>query len=217
MGVLQELKKGTLYNMDCIYLLEAEYKRESLDTIVFVFSQKPPEDFPRKFFLMPEGKQYDFRAFIYTLTEEIHPCRLFDNRDVFIVRAVTNDIPEQRKNFRVYATFRAMLFLEGSREEISVKVKDVGTGGFQFVSEQDFQPGTILIAVFPDLNLKFPLQIKAKIQKMRPVRREGLHGYGCQYIDLQPRDEAVIRNYVFQTEVLQAKARKEMEEYSMLQ
>ena len=209
MGDLQDLKYGTLYNMDCTHLTEAEYKRESLDTIVLVFSEKPSEDFPKSFFLMPEGKEYDFRAFIYTMSEEVHPCRLFDNRTVYIVRAVTNDIPEQRKNFRVYVTFRVSLLLEGQSVSIPVKVKDSGTGGFQFVSRQMFQPGTILSVIFPEL--KSPL-ITARIQKMRPVRREGLHGYGCQYVELSPKAEALIRNYVFRTEVLQAKAKKEKEE-----
>ena len=125
MGDLQDLKYGTLYNMDCTHLTEAEYKRESLDTIVLVFSEKPSEDFPKSFFLMPEGKEYDFRAFIYTMSEEVHPCRLFDNRTVYIVRAVTNDIPEQRKNFRVYVTFRVSLLLEGQSVSIPVKVKDI--------------------------------------------------------------------------------------------
>ena len=49
------------------------------------------------------------------------------------------------------------------------------------------------------------------------MRREGLYGYGCQYIDLPPKAEALIRNYVYQTEVLQAKARKEKEENNLLQ
>ncbi len=214
MGALQNLKNGTLYNMDCTYLTEVEYNRESLDTVALVFSEKPSEDFPKKFFLMPEGKQYDFRAFIYTLSEEFHSFRLLDNRDVYIVRAVTNDVPEQRKNFRVYVTFRVSLLLEGQSVTIPVKVKDIGTGGFQFVSKQRFQPGTVLSVIFPEL--KSPL-ITACIQKMRPVRREGLYGYGCQYIDLPPKAEALIRNYVYQTEVLQAKARKEKEESNLLQ
>ena len=84
----------------------------------------------------------------------------------------------------------------------------------EFVSKQRFQPGTVLSVIFPEL--KSPL-ITACIQKMRPVRREGLYGYGCQYIDLPPKAEALIRNYVYQTEVLQAKARKEKEENNLLQ
>ena len=154
-------------------------------------------------------------AFIYTLTEEIHLCppSALKNADRYTVRAVTNDIPEQRKNFRVYVTFRASVLFEDQKKEISVTVKDIGTGGFQFVSKQKFEPGTKLTTIFT--SIKTPIAITACIQKLRPVRKEGLYGYGCQFLNLPPRAETLIRNFVFQTEAIQAKAKKEKEDAAM--
>lgn len=213
MNSLQNMTNGTLYYLDCTFLAEIRFIRESPDTIALYFSEKPSEDFPQKFFLMPEGRQFDYRVFIFTLTEEIHSCEPSENEDGrYVVHAVTKDIPEQRKNFRVYVTFDASLLLEGQSQEKYVKIKDIGTGGFQFVSKQKFEPGSIVFTIFP--GFKAPLNIKARIEKQRPVRREGLYGYGCRFIDLSPKAETMIRNYVYQTEVLQAKARKEIEENS---
>lgn len=213
MNLLHEMTNGTLYHLDCTFLADIRFCRESADTIVLYFPQKPSEDFPKKFFLMPEGKRYDYRVFIFTLSEEIRHCHDKENAEgQYTARAVTKDIPEERKNFRVYATFQASLLLEGQTKENHVTVKDIGTGGFQFVSKQKFQPGTRVSSIIP--SLKEPVHITARIKKQRPVRREGLYGYGCQFIDLSPKAEMLIRNYVFQTEVLQAKAKKEIEEHA---
>lgn len=129
----------------------------------------------------------------------------------YLINAVTTDIPDQRKNFRVYTTFQAPILLEGRTKETYVTVKDIGTGGFQFISKHKFEPGTNLSTVFSS-GIRTPACITACIQKQRPVRQKGVYGYGCQFINLPQSTEALIRNFVFQTELLQAKAKKEREE-----
>lgn len=213
MDILYKMTNGTLYYLDCTFLADIQFRRESPDTITLFLSGEPSEEFPQSFFLMPEGKKYDYRAFIFTLSEKFQICHMMEEKEeYYTARAVTKDVPEERKNFRVYATVQVSLLLEGQSREKYVNIKDIGTGGFQFVSKQKFQPGTMVSAIIP--SLKEPVHITACIQKQRPVREEGIYGYGCQFINLQPRAEMLIRNYVFQTEVLQAKAKKEMEEYT---
>lgn len=215
MNSLPDSANATLYHLDCSYLANVRYHRESLDTITLFFSEKPSANFPERFFLMPEGKAYDYRAFIFTLSEEIHPGQTQASEDnlCYLARAVTNDIPEQRKNYRVYVTFQASIILEGQKKETSVTIKDIGTGGFQFVSKQKFEPDTPLTTIFT--SIKTPVCITARIQKLRPVRRDGIYGYGCQFIDLPPKVEMLIRNFVFQTGTLQAKAQKEKQDASI--
>lgn len=201
---------ASLYNLDCTYLEDVRFTRENLEAITIIFPEKPPEDFPERFFFMPEGKTYDYRAFIFTLTEEIHSSRpAAESGPCYIARAVTNDIPEQRKNYRVYVTFQAAILPEGQKKECFVTIKDIGTGGFQFVSKQKFETDTIFTSIFR--NIKAPECIKARIQKQRPVREKGVYSYGCQFVDLPPRLEMLVRNFVFQTEALQAKAKREKE------
>lgn len=212
MNSFPNIKKATLYDLDCNYLTDVQYNRESPDTISLIFSGKPSEQFPGRFFLMPEGDAYTYRAFIFTLSESIHPGKipLSESGVCYLARAVTNDIPEQRKNFRVYLTFQISVQLEGQKKQIPVTVKDIGTGGFLFVSKQKFEPDTRFTAMFT--SARTPACISARIQKIRPVRPEGLHGYGCQFVDLPPATETLIRNFVFQTEALQAKAKREKTE-----
>ena len=230
---LQDAENGTLFHMDCSFLSPVRYVCESPDTVCLIFSEKP-ENLPDRVFLMPDGRQYDYRAFIYTLSEGAETCRLRDGmpdqalppetganeagagiqtmiqadaeHDYYIVRGVTDDIQEVRKNFRVYVSFRTSVYFDNDPKEAMVTIKDIGCGGFLFVSDKKYQPGdTLSVVLFDSRN---PLLVKARIRKLRPVRKEGRHGYGCEYIDLNPQAEARIRNYVFHTEVLQVKAKE---------
>lgn len=220
---LQDAENGSLFHMDCSFLSSVRYCCESPDTVCLIFPEKPA-DLPERVFLMPDGKQYDYRAFIYTLSEGVEVCSLRDEADgsqsgteaaaekpaamkeYYIVRGVTDDIQEVRKNFRVYVSFRTSVYFDSDPKETMVTVKDIGCGGFLFVSDKKYQPGdTLSIVLFDSRN---PLLVKARIRKLRPVRKEGRCGYGCEYIDLNSQAEARIRNYVFQTEVLQGKTRE---------
>lgn len=207
MESIPSTKNASLYNLDCSYLTDVRYHRKDLESIVIIFSEKPSGLFPDQFFLMPEGPAYDYRAFIFSLTEAVHLYQPPEGEACYIAHAVTNDIPEVRQNFRVYVTFQVPVLLEGQKKETTVTVKDIGTGGFQFISKQRFEPDTMLTTMFT--HIKTPVCITARIQKMRPVRKSGVYGYGCQFTDLSPNAETLIRNFVFQTEALQAKAKRE--------
>lgn len=208
MNSIPDIGNAALYNMDCTYLTDVRYSRNSLDTITLIFSEKPAENFPERFFFMPEGKDYDYRAFIFTLSENIHTDQTESGENSrYLVRAVTNDIPEQRKNYRVYVTFKAVILLEGQKKEVPVTIKDIGTGGFQFVTKQKLETETEFQSIFT--SIKTPVCITARIQKQRPVREKGVYGYGCQYTNLSPKVEMLVRNFVFQTETLQAKTKRE--------
>lgn len=209
MSPLLNAKHATLYDMDCIRLTEIQYIKEAADTVTLIFREAPPEDFPQKFFLMPNDSAYDYRAFIFTLSEDIHLCppAAPEESSRYFARAVTNDIPEQRKNYRVYVTIPISVLPEGGKRELPVTVKDIGTGGFLFISRERFEAGTLLTTMFT--HTRTPVCVTARIQKLRPVRQEGFHGYGCQFVNIPPGVETLVRNYVFHIEALQAKAKKE--------
>ena len=77
---LQDAENGSLFHMDCSFLSSVRYCCESPDTVCLIFPEKPT-DLPERVFLMPDGKQYDYRAFIYTLSEGAEVCSLRDEAD----------------------------------------------------------------------------------------------------------------------------------------
>ncbi|MCI8639967.1 MAG: PilZ domain-containing protein [Coprococcus sp.] len=202
-------EQGTLYHMDCSLFSSIRYFRDSFDTTVFVFPEKPCFPIPERVFLMPDGSDNDFRSFLFTLSGEILTYQGNDPSDArgpwYYVRGTTDEMPELRTNFRVYVSFRTMVWINEQSQEESITVKDIGTGGFLFVSRKEFTPGSVISAILPDA--REPVFIKALIRKRRPVRKDGLFGYGCQFIEMSARAEAKVRQFVFQTELLQSKAR----------
>ncbi len=202
---------GTLYHMDCSLFSEIRYFRDSFDTTVFVFPEKPSFSIPDRVFLMQDGSDNDFRSLLFTLSDEILTYQGDEPPEAglprYYVRGTTDEMPESRSNFRVYVSFQTMVWLSEESHEESITVKDIGTGGFLFVSKKEFTPGAVISAILPDA--REPVFIKAKIRKRRPIRRDGLFGYGCQFIEMSARAEAKVRQFVFQTELLQSKAKAE--------
>lgn len=206
---LEQAKRGTLYDMDCRLLSPIRYYRESPDTAGFIFSENPAGRLPERIFLMPEGRKYDYRAFLFQLSGDIKSIHLRNETgeaEYYIVTGVTDDIQEVRKNFRVYVSVRTFAYFDGHSKQESVTVKDIGCGGFLFISAQKYEPGAALsIVLFR--SSRDPLLVRARIRKRRPVRQEGVYGYGCEYIDLPSQAESRILHFVFHTEVLQAKSK----------
>lgn len=205
---LQGAKCGTLYDINCRQLSSIRYYWDGPDVVYFIYPDDPAPNLPERIFLMPDGEEYDYRAFIFNLSRDIRTCSLLDGnteRDFYLVKGMTDDIQEVRKNFRVYVSYRTSVYFDDVSGESKVTIKDIGCGGFLFVSDKKYNPGDTLSAIL--LNSRDPLLVHSRIRKLRPVRREGLYGYGCEYIDLSPQAEARIRNFVFQTEVLQAKTK----------
>ena len=52
MNSIPDTGNATLYNLDCTYLTDIRYNRNSLDTITLIFPEKPSADFPERFFFM---------------------------------------------------------------------------------------------------------------------------------------------------------------------
>ncbi|HCT92847.1 MAG TPA: PilZ domain-containing protein [Lachnospiraceae bacterium] len=205
MGLLKDFTNATLFHMDCSFFTSVRFTRLSLESARFYFPAAINGGLPAQFFMMPDDKQYDFRAFIYTPQGEPQPCT--EDSSWWQVDGITNDIPELQSNFRVYVSFRTSIWLDKESRERTLTIKDIGTGGFLFVSKTEFTPGDTLSALLPDA--RDPVFVKARIQKRRPVRREGLFGYGCQFLNLTAKAEGKIRKFVYQTEVLQAKIKEQ--------
>lgn len=82
-------------------------------------------------------------------------------------------------------------------------IKNLSTGGFLFISEEEFEPGTRMAFIFT-LGSS-PVYTTAIVRRTLPVRPEHLTGYGCQFVNLTPKTEATIRNFVFRQSMAQGR------------
>ncbi len=129
MMLLENAVHATLYNMDCSFLSSVRFIRFSLESARFYFSDIPEGGLPAQFFVMPDDKQYDYRAFIYKLQGKPQPCA--EDNTCWQADGITDDIPELQSNFRVYVSFRTSIWLDKETREHSLTIKDIGTGGFR--------------------------------------------------------------------------------------
>ncbi len=216
MNPLADAKDGTLYSLDSTLLMPIRYTSDSAKTAVFIFPEEPPADFPRQVFLMPNGEEYDYSTWLYTLSGEVttyeeEPEETESDDGTkepitwYLMNASTNEMIDSRNDLRVSLSFDIDAQFSAKPTSATITVKDMSAGGFMFASEEDWEIGTTLSFIFSAG--KTPAYVAAMIKKIRPTRFENLKGYGCQFINLTPSAEAAVRNFVFQEEVLQRRRR----------
>ena len=94
-------------------------------------------------------------------------------------------------------------------EDIEVKLKDISCGGLCIISEQELDISLIYSVVI--FFTSIPI-----IPRFRIVRFEnngdGKYIYGCKFLKLKPGEEALIRSFVFRSQIEQRKLLEKMEE-----
>lgn len=204
MNLLQNIQNGTLYNLDCTVFSKVRFSSESPEKATFIFSSDPTASLPEHLLLMPDGEEYDYSSFFYTLSPKVEICQPGISESVsYLVEGTTRELLTARNELRIDVSFDIpAVFDEHDKEEI-ITIKNMSAGGFFFVSEKQYYPDHSLSFIFN--NGMTPILVTAKIRNQRPTRFPKLHGYGCQFFGLSAKTEAAVRNYVFKNEVLQRK------------
>ena len=201
MNPLLNAKKGTLYNLDSTFLSEIRYERTSVETAVFIFPTKQEIPFPLTVFFMPDGGKYNHSSYQYTLTGPAAGHNENEDSDDYAVAGTTNDVPELRDELRINVSFQIDIQLDKENPHITAYITDISAGGFMFVSKTAFKSGDTISFIFPSMHE--PVYVTAVVKRQRPANSPGLYGYGCQFVNLMPKAEASVRNFVFHEELIQ--------------
>jgi len=95
-------------------------------------------------------------------------------------------------------------FIPGPRagipEWIHAVTRDISAGGVYFMCEYELPAGSVV--QFQLHGASKPLMLSAKVLRTDTIeKKDGTqYGHGCQFIDLKPQTEAVLRNYIFRQE-----------------
>lgn len=204
MNPLLNAQNGTLYNLDCTVFSKVRFSSETPESAVFIFSTNPAGILPEHALLMPDGEEYDYSSFFYTLSPEVKPYHSEETGETFyLVNATTRELLAARNELRIDVSFDIPAVFDGHPHEEMITIINMSAGGFFFVSEKQYDPGKHLSFIFN--NGTTPIFVTAIIRNERPTRFPNLRGYGCQFFGLSAKTEAAVRNYVFRNEVLQRK------------
>lgn len=203
MELSEDIRNGTFYNMESVPFTEVRYIQDSDTEATFIFSEDPGE-LPERVFLMPSGELYDYTAYLYTLLDETEEAEDEDTGEaIWMIKGNTKDTPEARSDLRVDLSFSVDATFNNSPKPTQIMIKNLSTGGFLFISEEEFEPGTRMAFIFT-LGSS-PVYTTAIVRRTLPVRPEHLTGYGCQFVNLTPKTEATIRNFVFRQSMAQGR------------
>lgn len=204
MEQLQNLRHGILYTLDTSYFSEVQYTKQSLDTAIFILPEELTRNLPDQLFLIPDGEAYTFAPYRFVLSKDLTLYRADSSgTPYYLVRGTTTDTAETRDELRIQVSIDVALDCPGFYSKVPVTIKDLSASGLLFVSDQNFEPGTNFSFDFPDMENN--PEVTARIVKKRPVRIDGLTGYGCQFVHLSSALESEIRKFVFRQDVLYKK------------
>ncbi len=205
MNPLLNAQGASLYLLDSTFLSHIRYSSKSSDSAVFIFDNEPEEEYlSQQVFLVPDDEKTNYSAYLYTLADKITPYDApTTNYTYYLVDAVADNASSLREDLRVKITYDTMADFDGFKEKVPITLRDISAGGFLFTSEQEWEVNTTLSFL---LTLtKTPVYIAAKIRSLYPTPFPGLYTYGCQFIGLPKDTEAIVRNFVFSENVLQAR------------
>lgn len=113
------------------------------------------------------------------------------------VTKLDQDAGDMRKNLRVVARFRSLIYpLSGSwKGRREVESNDLSCGGVAFYTNHSLQAGERLEIVIPVTSE--PLVLKCQVLRLRPTERPSSVLYAAKFVDMCEDEETVLREAVF--------------------
>lgn len=216
--VLTSCKYAEIYNLQDRYLCEAHVTRTEEDKATLIIGKEDSELLPPKVRVVFQDASKGLVTCLCELSdfkESIHPS----NRNRVTVHcAILEKISElQRRNdLKVSLNFSfyiAQVNGDKLKEPIQAVVRNLSAGGMFFTAKYPLSVGSIIkfdIILNPN---KGPLHLQAEILRIqdnlslqriigRLAEEKEILGFGCRFVRLHSWDEARIRNYVFQKDLI---------------
>lgn len=115
---------------------------------------------------------------------------------------------QRRQDLKIYFETNLEMFCSyvpstavGIPERFKAVSRDISAGGIYFTCEYRLPEGTVV--QFQLHGASKPLLLAARVLRFESVdERDGKpqFGHGCQFIEMRPQTEAVLRNYIFRQE-----------------
>ena len=206
MDVLKKCKKAEIYTLANEAICEAEVFRDMADELWLSI----PGD------VILEAAQYYTRVFYESISGLLRGhCSIGEVQPISDERiSVPCQIMEvlettqRRQDLKIYLETNLDLFCTyipstavGIPERIKAISRDISAGGIYFICEYCLPEGSVV--QFQLHGASKPLLLAARVLRFEAVNeRDGKphYGHGCQFIEMKPQTEAVLRNYIFRKE-----------------
>lgn len=207
MNPLINAKPCELYHLDFSFAMKARFDQPTPGTITLIFSERPQEEVPFYFYLIPEYGKNSFVSYLCAKAGALMEYRVeTTGATYYIMDSTTNDTPAARRDLRIGISLNLEATFNGSAPS-PITLKDISAGGTLFLSSKRLACDTIASFSLDTGRARVPL--KARIVSTRPTPAPDVFAYGCQFLGLTEDDESAIRNFVFTEELRQRRLARE--------
>ncbi len=206
MDVLKKCKKAEIYTLADEAICEAEVFRDMADELWLSIpgdvTLETSEFYTIVFFDSVSGLMR-----CHCSVGEAQP--ISDERNSVPCKIVeVMETRQRRQDLKIYFETSLDLFCTyvpsfavGIPERFRATTRDISAGGIYFMCEYRLPEGTVV--QFQLHGASKPLLLAAKVLRFEPVDEidgKPQFGHGCQFIEMRPQTEAVLRNYIFRQE-----------------
>lgn len=205
MDVLKKCRKAEIYSGDDL-ICEAEVFRDLAEEVWLSIPKDLPWESPESYTVL----FYDSIAgLLHCQCALSEPQELSDERNSVSCRILEVMKTEQRRmDLKIQISTSLELsctYVPGQPSSIPSRIeaesRDLSAGGIYFISE--YQLPVESVVQFQLHGASKPLLLSARVlrtEELPPKKETPQYGHGCQFTELKPQTEAVLRNYIFRQE-----------------
>lgn len=208
-----DCKKASIYSLSNAFLCDATVSDIKRDSVTLTIQGTSADILSSEvyviFFDSTKGLVKNFCELSNYKEELVSPGVFRSRVHCVIGREIS---VEQRRN-DVKVPVNIPVSLSHSGRSTAAVLRNLSAGGTFFICDQVFEPGSEVEFTFSPQRDTAPITVNARVLRVQEGEalsdllgntaemNEGLYGYGCQFIELPSRTEAIIRNHVFRLDL----------------
>ncbi|MEH2956401.1 PilZ domain-containing protein [Candidatus Merdisoma sp. JLR.KK006] len=205
MDALKKCRKAEIYSGDTL-ICEAEVFRDLTADVWLSIPKDLPWESPETYTVL----FYDsISGLLLCHCDLSEPQELSDERDSVSCKILDVLKTEQRRmDLKIQLNTPLELsctYVPGQPSNIPAHIqaesRDLSAGGIYFISEYQLPPESVV--QFQLHGATKPLLLSARVlrtEELPPKKGSPQYGHGCQFTEMKPQTEAVLRNYIFRQE-----------------
>ena len=209
---LIDCKKASVYDLDRIFLCDAQVHEPEGEAVLLQFESPTADILRSEVYVTFYDSLLGLVTYFCTLSNYKEYLAAPGYRVSTTLCTLEKEIStiQRRNDIKVHVEVETTLTFANEEDVIvnaSAVVKDISAGGIFFTSRYPFRKGqTFSFSFSQSAN---PLVLKAEVIRIQPPHEydsrlpedKELFGYGCQFIELSPHKESLIRNFVYRRDL----------------
>lgn len=208
-----DCKKASIYSLSNVFLCDAAVSDIRRDSVTLTIEGTSADILSSEVYVIfydsTKGLVKNFCE-LTNYKEELVSAGVFRSR-VHCVIGREISVEQRRNDVKVPVNIPVNLSHAGGNT--AAVLRNLSAGGTFFICDRAFEPGSEVEFTFSPQKDVAPITVSARVLRVQEGEaltgilgnsadmNEGLFGYGCKFVELPSRTEAMIRNHVFRLDL----------------